>query len=443
MSSSFTFDRGLSRTSWKEPALAIEFDQLRADRKSGDLIGEISVQLSGHAVHQARLNLLSTQTKSALAKHLATRTRGLSVDWITHIEDACAQTIVAFRAGEPSILLRDAERPPDAGWLLRPLIIGRHPTVLFGDGGALKSYLALAALADIHCGSSLLGMTAPARHRGAYLDWEFDAWEHKGRLHRLMPDAAELPDIVYVPCVGPLRDQVERLQRIIRERAIEYVVIDSVGLACEGPPEESQSAIGFFEALRRLDVGALCVAHVNRAGDTERSFGSAYWHNSARATWYVKKQQETAANGLDVGLFNRKSNTSALASPLGFRFTFDELRTTIERKDVRDVPALATEVRLRDRIVRALKGGALSYVELGERLDQNVDTIRITVTRHEGKLFTRVTNTPDGVHRVGLLRAEPNTSPERSPNSSPNNRTEHRGVSLKTPVFGAPSGANQ
>jgi hypothetical protein len=135
----FAYGRGLARIDWKEPAVSIAFDQLRFDRRSGDLHGEISVQLSGHAVHQARLNLLSTQTKSTLAKHLATRTRGLDVDWATLLEDACARTIAAAREGQPAISLRDAERPPDAGWLLRPLIIGRMPTVIFGDGGSLKS----------------------------------------------------------------------------------------------------------------------------------------------------------------------------------------------------------------------------------------------------------------------------------------------------------------
>src|SRR5438132_1367608 len=84
------------------------------DRRPGGLHGEITVLLSGRAVHQAVTNLLATQTKSALAKHLATRTRGLDVDWISLLEEACSRTIAAVRAGQPAISLRDAERPPDA-----------------------------------------------------------------------------------------------------------------------------------------------------------------------------------------------------------------------------------------------------------------------------------------------------------------------------------------
>jgi len=404
--SEFSFDRGLATFRPKGSAITIAFDQLRADRRSGDLHGEISVSLSGRAVHQARLNLLSTQTKSALAKHLATRTRGVDVDWITLLEEACARTIAAVRAGQPAISLRDAERPADAGWLLRPLLIGRLPTVIFGDGGSLKSYLALAALIDINHGLSLLGMAAAAPHAVAYLDWEFDAWEHRGRMHCLLGNAGQLPDITYVACSGPLRDQVDRLQHIIREKSIKYVVIDSVGLACDGPPEEAEAALGFFQALRALDVGALCIAHQSKADEKhghEKPFGSVYWHNSARMTWHVRKVQDTASETVEIALTNRKSNTSALARPLGFRFTFEELRTSIDRIDIRDVPQLAGQVPVKERIAHALTGGAMTVVELSEELDVPQNTIIQTTRRWDGKLFVKLTKTADGVHRIGLV----------------------------------------
>jgi hypothetical protein len=242
-------------------------------------------------------------------------------------------------------------------------------------------------------------MTPASTHRVAFCDWEFDAWEHKGRMRRLIPNG-EQPDILYVPCVGPLRDQVDRLRRIFREHEIRYAVFDSVGLACDGPPEEAQSALGFFEALRRLEVGAFCVAHVNRSGDTERPFGSAYWHNCARATWFVKKQQDTAAERIDLGIFNRKSNTSGLHSPLGFRLTFDELGTRIERTDVRNVPELAVHVALKFRIAHAIETQPKTYRELGDELEVDPETIGRTVRRDLGKLFIRQDD------RIALLTAQ-------------------------------------
>jgi hypothetical protein len=262
-------------------------------------------------------------------------------------------------------------------------------------------------------------MTAPSRQAIAYLDWEFDAWEHRGRMHRLLPEGAEQPDVTYRQCSGPLRDQVDSLQRLIRERSIKYIVIDSVGLACDGPPEEAEAALGFFQALRALDVGALCIAHANRAGDTERPFGSVYWHNSARMTWYVKRVQEAGGDTVDIGLFNRKSNTSALSRPLGFRFTFDELRTTIERTDVRDVPQLAGQVGWKERMTHALRSGAMSYAELADVLEGDVETISRVARRYDGKLFTLVAG-DDGKKRVGLVRNhDPDSVRPDSPDSVP------------------------
>ena len=191
-------------------------------------------------------------------------------------------------------------------------------------------------------------------------------------MHRMIGDAKALPDITYVDCSGPLRDQVDRLQRVIRDKSIKYVVIDSVGLACDGPPEEAEAALGFFQALRALDVGALCIAHVNKSRDeraAQQPFGSVYWHNSARMTWYVKRFQEVGGETVDIGLFNRKSNSSALSRPLGFRFTFEELRTSIEKSDVRDVPQLAGQVALKERMSHALRQGAMTYTELSETLE--------------------------------------------------------------------------
>jgi len=70
----------------------------------------------------------------------ATRKAGLG----RHGGEVCARTVSAFRAGEPAILLRDAERPRTPAGCCA-LSSGRHPTLLFGDGGTGKSYFALAA----------------------------------------------------------------------------------------------------------------------------------------------------------------------------------------------------------------------------------------------------------------------------------------------------------
>lgn len=401
----FKLNRGAVRLEWDAPEhVVIEFDYLRTEPRTGELRGQVAIRSSAPGmvglVHRANLNLTSTQGRSTVVKQLMKRANEQGLDWDALLEEACFLTVEAFRKGEPMRLLRDANQPPEAGWLLSPLVLGQLPTIWFGDGGTAKSYLALAAGISIQTTWELLSIKPSTQLNVAYLDWEFDDWEHKDRMRRLV--SADMPAIMYKRCHGPLRNQVDELQRELREHEIGFVIIDSVGAACDGPPEEAQSALGFFDGLRALEVGALCIAHMNRSGDTSRPFGSTFWHNGARATWYMKAQQDAATAAITVGMFNRKSNTGPLANPLGFILSFDKDSTAIERTDVRDVPEFAGQLSIRQRIAREVDQGALSLNELTQRLGEPYDSIQKTVKRGvESKYFARIPGV-DGVIRFGL-----------------------------------------
>ncbi len=405
----FSSAHGIHRTEWREPeSVVVEFDRLRDDR--GDLTAEVRVLsttpgLSG-LLHHARHNLLSTQSTNTLARHLTARTPGRDLDWAGMLLGATQRTVEAHRGGDPAIMLRDAERPPDAGWLLPPLVLGRKASILFGDGGTGKSYLALAAAVAIHSDrSDLIGLAPTVARTVGYLDWEWDAWEHRERLERLV--GASMPDLHYLPMRGvPLADSVERVRRFARDRDIGLLVIDSIGYACDGPPEEAATALRFFQALDRVGLAALCTAHVNREGSTDKPFGSAYWHNGARTTWYVAKQQEVSDAVFTVGLWNRKSNSGPLHAPLAFELDFAGDRTSIRRRDMVDVPGFAEKLPIRHRMIRELTGGALLLHEIAERLDADVEAVRLATKRGEkSKTFSRVVG-PDGRERWGLYISE-------------------------------------
>lgn len=397
---------GAYLTAWPDPTnLAVEFTLLRSDKRAGDVTGEVRV-FDTHAperlLHHARLNLTSTRSRAELARHLTARTNGQAPDWTGMLETACVAAIEAYRAGEPAILLRDAVEPEDAGWLLPPLVLGRHPTIIFGDGGTGKSYLALAAALSVHADrADLLGIQPTTTRRVAFLDYEFDAWEHRERMRRLVGES--MPDIVY-PCAAPLRDQVDRLRTVIRSTGINFLVVDSVGAACGGEPESAEVALGFFTGLRQLGLGALCIAHTTKNGSEDRPFGSAFWHNMARSTWLAKRQQELGAASFTVGLFHKKSNSGPLARPLGYELSFEAERTVIRPTDVHDVPELASGLGLAERIAHAVRVEPLTYAELAEELDRDAEVIRKTVARN-GRRFTRITRLPDRVTAVAL-RAE-------------------------------------
>ncbi len=397
----FEHDRGGARAAWPDQDLEMGFELMRLDRRTGEVTAELTATAgsngSAELLHRTRLNLLSTRSREEVVRRLQQRRPG--PDWALLMEAACWKVIEAQRRGRPAVLLRDVTEPPAAGWLIPPILSAADPAILFGDGGRGKSYLALALAASVHSGRALAGLEVRQPIRIAYLDWEWSEWPHYRRLRALW-GPGELPDFLYVPCAaeGPLSHQVDRLRRILSQHQVGYVVIDSVALACDGPPEEAQSALGFFQALAQLEAGALLVGHVNRQGDTEKPFGSAFWHNSARSTWYVDRVQEVEGTSFDLGLYQKKHNDGAPAAPIGLRFDFTGDLTTIRRIDLLEVPELAPGLPLKARIQHELAGGPLKVYELAELLDAKPDSVDRTLRRY-GWLFERSTEAADKVTR--------------------------------------------
>lgn len=401
----FSFAHGRYTVEWGDPERAILiFDLVRSER-SGDVTAEIEVTSTSPAVagviHHARVNLVGTRSRQELAKHLTTRTPGITTDWPSVVESACREVLRAFRAGAPAVLLRDV--PPlsqdETGYALAPLVLSGLPTCIFGDGGAAKSMLALAIGAAIHTGQPVAGFTPERARRVGILDWEMDGHSHRDRLARMTGEP--LPDLVYVRCARPLAEDVDRLRRIIARHELEFLIADSVALACDGPPEAAEVATRFFGALRELGLPVLAIAHVNRSGDTERPFGSAFWHNGFRLTWYAKREIDPTPDTLAVGLFAKKSNLGPMPAPMGLRFTFEPDTISVARTDVADLSDFAIPAPLRVRLAGQMRTGARTIAEMAEALDVPPDSVRKAVERGEGQRFVRVDG-PDRVYRWGL-----------------------------------------
>jgi hypothetical protein len=378
---------------------ATVFDLDRVRRERGALHGELVVSCGLPGTRSAdgvlfagNFGLSSIRDRKELAGHLTTRSQASDVDWLGNVEELCQGVIAAERTGQPAILLRDVPRPgPSEMFSVGGMpLLARHPMILFGDGGDAKSYLALW----------LAGQLAENGIRVLYVDWEFSADDHRDRLERLFGET--MPDVLYARAERPMTAEADRLRRIVREENVGYIVADSVAFAADGPPEAAEVAAGYFRALRSLGVGSLSIAHTTKAenGDA-KPFGSTFWHNGARSTWYVKRSAETGESAIAIGLFNRKANTGPLSRPLGYSIAFSEDRTTFERVDVADVADLAARLTVRQRMVGLLRAGAMSMVDIAAELDTEMNTVVQTVKRGEGKVFVRVPG-PDGIYRIGL-----------------------------------------
>lgn len=401
----FEAKHGACVASWGDPIfVTIELDRFAVSHD--ELKAEVVVRYTAPGVKRQllaprRVPLLGTRAPSELAKDLSARMP--DVRWRELIEDAFTRAIEAHREGEPAVLLDTVPPSITPLYAMERLALMALLTMGWSRPGEGKTWIATAIAVALQMGrADVLGL-APARPmRVLFLDWEQDEHVVAERVRAIAGE--RVPDIVYLACRGAIWDELEHIQRTVRAHAIEFLIVDSVGMACGGvPPESSEAALRFGTALRRIGLGCFATAHLPKnAVDESAPFGSIFWLAQLRLGWLVKRQQELGTSGFTLGLFCQKANNDRLAEPLGYDVTFDGGRTHFCRRDVRDVPELADKVSLRWRIQHALASGPRLIVDLAEALDDKPDSISRTLRRYAGKDFVRIVG-EDNVDRWANL----------------------------------------
>ena len=393
---------GIHRATWEDPeAIAFTFDMPRTGRDGG-LSGELRVTVGPDEVHHAFTTVSSVRGRQELAGYLVKRCPG--PDWPELVDLAGRALMGSVRAGEPAIDLRIAPRLETGRYLLDPLIVDRHPTVWFGPGGSAKSLMALAAAASIETGHPFLGVVPSRTARVLYCDWELDAAEHRDRLERLAAGAeTPTPRMDYLRGEGPLWNEADRIRRAADKLASAFLVVDSISASIDGPLEAAETAVAFFNALRRIGLPVLAIAHQTKADSGDQApFGSVMWRERARLVWYMRSAETGDPRRMPVAFYCRKNNLGALAPAQGMTLTFEENGgpIVISRSDVTDSTELADRLPVRLRVKAALRRGALTYAEIAEEIGVAVNTVIQTLGRDKGT-FLRVIG-PDGITRWGL-----------------------------------------
>lgn len=392
------------------PECLSRFDLERLYRDRNETWGELVVScgmagartFNGN-IFSGNINLSSPWRRRDVVAHLRDRakTKGDEVDWAALLDELAARVIAAERAGQPPQLLSTFDRPaPDDMFDLEGMVLPRrHSSIMFGDGGTFKSYLALF----------VAGCLAQQGVKVLFADWELDACDHRERLQQLF--GPSMPDVFYRRYQRPLVEEVEGIRRFIEQERVEYVVCDSVGFAANGAPESAEAATTYFQAVRQFGpgVGSLHLAHVTKptadAPDPMKPFGSVFWHNSARSTWFIKRTLDTSdgSDTFSLAVIHRKANLGKLRPPVGLQITFTDGRANLMRIDVAEVEEFAKGLPVPLRVRQVLKRGALTVAELVEETGAKRDTIEKALTRGKGRVFACITSNPDGVHRWGLL----------------------------------------
>lgn len=274
------------------------------------------------------INLKTLRARGDFAKKLVEKQQG--IPWQQIVETVCQRALAVLREGEPlQRLAKDVVVEP-LTYQLNPLVYAKRPTILYGDGGLLKSYVALLAGMCVDTGASVAGLQG-ARGRVLYIDYEAEHADHVHRLKRLCaahPDLSSA-DLQYRRCAFPLSQIASQLHRLIAEHRVALLIIDSLAMACGGKPQDSDTAIHFFGVLRQLPCATLTIAHVPKNPEEGTSiFGSVFFKNIARSTWEIRKVHDTGAKDLRLGLFNAKFNLDGGHRPIGFEVSFQDEATT-------------------------------------------------------------------------------------------------------------------
>lgn len=374
---------------WDEPRITIHVSKLHADRNGGttaELLIE-SAELANPHIHIGRLNLLS-DTKKRLAEQLELR---FATDWAVVLEQVAVHVLRREREGEPVQVLTPADTATPTRYLLSPFLPEGEVTVLFAEGGSGKSLLALLISTLVASGRSVesLGLEPTARLPVLYLDYETTSSEHLRRLKGISESLGIPPstEIHYRRSTIPVADDADTIQRLVHEREVGFLVIDSAAPASGTDIYDPGAPVALFRALRRIGTTSLLLGHVAKGnGDaTQRTpFGSVFFFNLARSVWEVRTRQTPGEDLLRLGLFHRKSNVSKLHRPMGFEFRFDgEMGPiTVSPTDVQDMPGVSPDLSVGRRIERLLpESGPLRPKEIADRLQVKDDAVRAALKR--------------------------------------------------------------
>ena len=385
-----TVTGGVYSYQWENEKVTMTVQRIREDSRhtpSADI--RIRATPEGH-IHFTRINLLSTQARNQVSKHCAGRcTRGR--DWDALVEQCCVMTLAHWRQGEPVVNLGEVTPSVEPTYRLRPFLLENEATLIYGDGGIGKSYVAAYLASQVDQGVSL-GKYEPIPGRVLYLDYETNSEIAARRFQAIAKGfgVGVKSNVMYRFCFQPLAADISEIQKIVAEENIECVIVDSAGPACGGDPESAASSINYFTALRSLRKTSVTIAHRSK-NNAVGPFGSVYWVNYPRATYELKKAQEAGENTMHVALLHRKVNEGQLQEPVAFRFTFHKGAVSVEEEPLAAVSDFVSELPVHEQMGLALsEHGPMTAKELAEITNLNVGSVQVYLSKN--KTFQRVGN---------------------------------------------------
>jgi hypothetical protein len=247
---------------------------------------------SGRALSDLKKNMSNIQT-------FTTALRGKPIDMF--YEEIKRYIIDLYYNDIKIVDLKDI-KSTKVSYYLYPYIAVNQANVIYGFGSAGKSTLSVAICqkllgAPIHINFLNERMDEkPFNKNILYIDYETDEIIIKSIQEGFNKKYGRKEGLFYLKAMMPLKD-IQALPKVINEKNIGMVVIDSIGGAVGGSLKEEEAAMQFFSAVRKLNTTLLIITHANKSNESNANgvnmFGSAYFYNYARNIFELKRDAST------------------------------------------------------------------------------------------------------------------------------------------------------
>lgn len=369
---------------WATMDLKVVADRLTDDGKA-ELWFYHANESGDHLLHTARVNLLASNTMSALAKRMVQNSN--EIPWLQIMTFLSSKAIEYQRQGEQGCIIEPSqETPTHPGYYLEPFVVRGVPNVFYGDKGVNKTTMSLLFLGLIATGQNSLGLNVQ-QARVAMLDWESD---QKITLYTISMlyhgNAVPFFGFSYLHCKTNLPSDISHIANFLFENNAEVVLIDSLGAASGADRMDSSgkaSALDFFEALRKLRLTSIIIAQNAKNEDAGKKtiFGSTYFTYYARNIFEIKgNQDELDENVKHVAMIHQESNYSKRYQPFGFRLTYSDTAIAVE-PEATTMSQWYQKASQTKALLDYLKGGTKSRKAISDELGISINQTDVILSR--------------------------------------------------------------
>lgn len=287
---------------------------------------------------------------------------------------------------------KDNFKPPK--WMIEPLIYKGRSTLLYAPKASGKTLLGCIISANLE-NPEISYPFNKQKARVLYLDWEGSKDEFGYKLVKVF-DYYKRQGINFSPsfplyrrCIQRFAKDIYFIRRIIYEKKVDFIIIDSLVPAVGGVTNDAKVAGEFFEvanALNSQGISFLIFTHVAKSNiESDNSdytwIGSVMFGNYARSVWALKTDR--IDNKLFITLSCRYNNIDAVKPPFDVTIEFGNSASDIQEIQYNLETARVDLLPVAQQVKHYLKDGAKSIDQLAEEIyGGNPDSGKIQYIRN-------------------------------------------------------------